>query len=59
MKIEDFIAIVIDNTKSFRDYWLKEHENDPDLWPVEMSEGDWWEQLAAYQPETPDEVYGE
>jgi hypothetical protein len=48
MKLEDFAKVVHMEVEKFADKWKKESRKNAALWPKEMPEGDWWEQLVAH-----------
>ena len=34
----------------FEEHWNLEHKKDPEHWPLEMQDGDWWEQFEEFEP---------
>lgn len=49
MKLQDFYIKKYARLRQFQDYWNEGHQQDKDMYPSEMTEGDWEEQLAAFE----------
>lgn len=37
------------NIIAFRDYWLEGNKRDPEKFPIDLSETQWYERLTTYQ----------
>lgn len=49
--LEDFVSDMIDNLKQFKKYWEKNHNVDPDNFPMEMEQdntGAWFDQFKLF-----------
>lgn len=49
MKLDDYIEKSKKELEDLRKLYKKNHESDPENWPVEAEEGDWTEQELAYR----------
>ena len=49
MELKKFIETTIAETIAFRDYWLEGHKREPEVYPMKLSEGEWFEQFIIYQ----------
>lgn len=47
MKLHEYIETANRELNIMYSKWMKEHEKDPALWPLEMDEGEWNEQELA------------
>lgn len=48
MRIEEFINISEDEILKFKGFWEYNHNTNPEMFPLNMEEGDWFEQFMAY-----------
>lgn len=43
-----FVSKTREELKEFQEEWLSKHELDPESFPLDMSEGDWFEQYISW-----------
>jgi len=48
ISLDQFTAITKNEVEAFKNHWGAERSKDPKNWPLEMSEGDWFEQFLAF-----------
>ena len=51
MTLDEFKALLEGQLSDFVDNWKRENanpSNDPEHWPMQMGEGEWYEQLFHY-----------
>ncbi len=48
MELNEYIKMKKKTLNNFKEKWVKENKNNPSLWPMEMNEGDWEEQVDFY-----------
>lgn len=48
VSVDDFIRITQDEVSLFRDWWLLKHSDNPAHFPLEMDEGDWFDQFLHF-----------
>lgn len=51
MTLDEFVIEVNDSIHQFRKDWLEQRELNTDMFPLEMSGGDWYEHFIEYDPE--------
>lgn len=44
MHLQDYVAQALREVAAFEKEYLANHAKDPDSWPLEMGEGEWFEQ---------------
>lgn len=52
MKLDEFVAEQHEMLEAFKAFWLKRHEQDPKMFPLEINmsyDGNWLEQLVAFE----------
>lgn len=47
MTLDEFHKIALRDFSGFFTDWVEENKAEPDQWPMEMDEPEWWEQLIA------------
>lgn len=48
MNLHDFVVKEKNVLDQFYAWWWEEHRKDPEIFPVEMNESDWFESLIIY-----------
>jgi hypothetical protein len=48
MKLEDFEKALHQEAVKFAADWKKSHRKDPTNWPLDLPEGEWWEQFVTF-----------
>lgn len=48
MKFAEFVQECRDDVDRFRDYWNEERRKNPQLYPLELQPGDWFDQFLAF-----------
>lgn len=48
MTLEEFIEVVRKEVEAFKTDWLEHQQIEPEGFPTEMDEEDWWEQYRSY-----------
>jgi hypothetical protein len=48
VSLETFIAEMRKCVADFEAHWLAHRAKEPDLWPMQMWRGDWFEQFIAF-----------
>lgn len=48
MKKEEFIKMIKNRIENFSEFWDKNHQKDPEDFPLEMWTGDWIEQFDMF-----------
>lgn len=49
MTFEEFISTLQHDIETFKNHWVEEHNyRGPEQYPMEMSEGEWYEQFDAW-----------
>lgn len=48
MKFETFIKTLRKDVGNFEKYWKENQEKEPQYFPDNMGEGDWWEQFIMW-----------
>lgn len=49
MTLEEFIAEMKKDIDKFEVNWRKQNVAKPEHWPMEMNEGDWYEQFLMFE----------
>lgn len=47
MTLDEFEADLLKEAKEFVQKWRDGNERLPDEWPLEMNDGEWWEQYLS------------
>lgn len=53
---QEFLTIVQGELNAFFQEWKKKHNRQPDLYPMVMSEDEWWDEILHYF--NPDHDFG-
>lgn len=49
MTFDEFKRTVLKDVEAFEQEWQTGHEAHPDRYPLELSEGDWFDQFLSFQ----------
>jgi len=49
MKLLEFVLVTQQELEEFKIWWGKENKKNPTQFPLELNEGDWYEQFITYQ----------
>lgn len=55
-KLEHFVAELRQDANRFERYWLRQHKEKPERFPMAMGGGEWWEQFLAWCEMTGEEA---
>lgn len=48
MHLDEAVKAEIKSLEDFKAFWLEKHKTDPGDWPLELPEGEWFEQYLAW-----------
>lgn len=57
MTLDEFMKELRASVEAFKLEWLRHHNNPsaegegPEVWPLEMHSGDWWEAFITFDPQ--------
>lgn len=52
MTLDEFMVELRMTADVFQWQWLEHHKLDPDVWPLDMDAGDWYETFMQFDPES-------
>ncbi len=47
--IEEFVNHMKQRLEEFENYWNKNHQENPENYPLKMTDGEWDEQFASFE----------
>ena len=53
MKFEKWFKDNVYNLERFSEYWEKKHQENPEMYPIQMNSGDWDEQFDLFCEQNP------